>query len=110
VALEMTTESFRSEARKLRETTSERIGHVERTNKLLTVIMVAGVVSLLVYFPMRLSARDAVYKREESKMFDTSKTPTSTPTETETKPADAAKPPAFETVKRDIGDAVIRKK
>jgi len=112
VALEMTTESFRTEARKLRDTTAERIGHVERTNKLLTVIMVAGAVSLLVYFPMRLSARDGAQKREESRMSDTAKptTTTTTTTQTETKPADTAKPPAFETVKRDVGDGVIRKK
>ena len=110
VALEMTTESFRGEARKLRDTTAERIGHVERTNKLLKFIMVAGTVSLLVYFPIRLTARNAVQKHEESKMSDTAKPATTNTTQSQTKPADTAKPPAFDIVKRDIGDTVVRKK
>lgn len=116
VALEMTTESFRSAARTLRETTEERIGYVERTNTLVKFIMVAGTISLLVYIPLLLSARDTVQKHEETTMSDTPKPSSTTTTNTDTstkpseiKPATTAKPPAFEWVKRDAGD-IIRKK
>jgi hypothetical protein len=109
VALEATTESFRSEARKLRDTTAERIGYIEHTNRLVKAIMVAGAISLLVYFPMRLSARDAVQKREGTKMSEAPKPATTNTTQTETKPAAIAKPPAFDVVKRDA-NGVIQKK
>ncbi len=110
VALKLTTESFRSEARKLRDTTAERIGYVEYTNRLVKVIMVAGTISFLVYFPMRLSARDVVQKREGTKMSVSTKPDTTKPATTATKPAAAAKPPAFDVVKRDVSGVLEKKK
>jgi hypothetical protein len=112
-ALEMTTVSFRSATRKYRDTTDERLGYVEHANRLIKISMVAGAISLLVYLPLRLSAHDALQKREEPKMSDTAKPNTAKPATTNTtqaikKPAAIAKPPEFDLVKRDIGP--LRKK
>jgi hypothetical protein len=71
--------------------------------------MVAGAISLLIYFPMRLSARDAVQKRQETKMEETTKPASASTTQTQTKPAETPKPPTFDTVKRDAGDVLRRK-
>ena len=113
-ALEATTESFRTEARRLRETTGERIAHVERTNRLVRVIMVAGIVCLVMYFSMGPAARSASQNRGGPKMSDTAKpTPSSPDTTAQTEAKSTMtvkpKPPAFELLKRDAGD-ILRKK
>lgn len=71
-------------------------------------MLIAGAVSLLVYFPIKVSARNAVQKTEESTMADNA-TPSASQDTTQTKPAAKPKPPTFETVKRDAGDIIQKK-
>lgn len=106
-ALKMTTESFRTEARRLRDTSAPRIDRIQRASLFVKIVTAGAVITFLIYISLR--ALDAAPTHGDPKMSDTAKpsstnTPQSTPT-----PATPAKPPTFETVKRGSGDVPHKK-